>query len=813
MKIRMKLILGFVGILIIMTSVSVVSYSNTTKRDETIALVEHSNKVIKNIEEVYLGLTNAETGFRGYLITGDAEFLEPYNAGLLQYQQALNNLLGLTSDNPEQIENFEKVKIIAEDWQNDWVAPGLTLREKANGAQASDADLQAVIAEGRGKAAMEEMRSEIFNITVGLSSLYDPEALIYLSYITEDIISQESGMYGYIITGEENFLDPYNLGIKKLENHINRLELYLKDDPKRLEMLSLLESDHQIWLLSAEEWIAAKKIIKLHPITVVDISDYISTGGGKLYMDEMRNILDTSIQIEEELLVTRMESDHKTALLGKMVILIGNIAAISIGIIIALIQSGAISKTINELIHAADVIAEKDLPALVAVTAAISNGDLTSRFEVQSERVTVNAKDETGQLAQSFNQMIERLKNTETEISAMVQSLQNLIGQVIENAMSLDSASNQLAEASDQTGTVSNQITQTFQEIASSTQRQTESVTQTATIMDLMTSSINDVSRGAQEQAQAVSDASNITNQISTSIQQVASIADAVTKGSKVAADAAQDGSMIVEKTINGLQRIREKVGVSAVKVQEMGERSNQIGIIVETIEDIASQTNLLALNAAIEAARAGEHGKGFAVVADEVRKLAERSASATKEISELVKVIRSTVEEAVDAMQAGSHEVDTGVSEANQAGVALNRILEASEDVLKQAEQASDASAEMTAAASELVNSMDSVSAVVEENTAATEEMSAASNEVSESIAGIAAISEENSASVEEVSASAEELTAQAEEVAISAQSLRVMSQDLMEAISSFKLSEEDEEESIIENDNEIGFLEDIEA
>ncbi len=368
-------------------------------------------------------------------------------------------------------------------------------------------------------------------------------------------------------------------------------------------------------------------------------------------------------------------------------------------------------------------------------------------------------------------------------------SLRGLIGILAERTEHLMTVSGKLTESARSSGDATKQIAATIQQVAQGISEQSTGITQTSTSVDQMNRAIDGVARGAQAQAAAISQASEVTSHISIAIEQVTNNAQAVTHDSAEAASLSRNGAKTVKETIAGMETIRSKVGLSASKVEEMGTRSEEIGAILETIEDIASQTNLLALNAAIEAARAGEQGKGFAVVADEVRKLAERSSMATKEIAKLIKGIQNTVNEAVGAMRDSASEVEAGVARANSAGIVLDNILVAAESVYKQAEEAGNAAAKVSAAAAELVQSVDSVSAVIEENTAATEQMAANSSELTRSIENIASVSEESSAAIEEVSASTVEVSAQVEEVSISAASLTEMAQQLSQVASRFKL------------------------
>ena len=198
-------------------------------------------------------------------------------------------------------------------------------------------------------------------------------------------------------------------------------------------------------------------------------------------------------------------------------------------------------------------------------------------------------------------------------------------------------------------------------------------------------------------------------------------------EGAQQASKSAQGGAVVVDKTITVMNQIAEKVQESAKTVENLGTRSDQIGAIVGTIEDIADQTNLLALNAAIEAARAGEQGRGFAVVADEVRALAERTTKATKEISEMIKAIQNETKSAVIVMEQGVRQVEAGTDEAARSGEALHDILQQINDVTLQVQQIATAAEQQTATTSEISSNMIQITDVIQQTSQGAHESAAA--------------------------------------------------------------------------------------
>jgi len=354
----------------------------------------------------------------------------------------------------------------------------------------------------------------------------------------------------------------------------------------------------------------------------------------------------------------------------------------------------------------------------------------------------------------------------------------------------LGDISSQLSRAAEQAAQATQEVAQTTSQVAQGTSQQAVSVQEVNRSVDQLSEAIEQIVQGARTQSKSVEEAAALGEKVSTGASEMSDSAMGASAGARQATETAQNGAAMVQRTIEGINRIRSTVQVASTEITKLGERSVEIGKIVSVIDDIAAQTNLLALNAAIEAARAGEQGRGFAVVADEVRKLAERVATATKEIADLINGVQQGVDRSVKAMEEGASEMENGSQQAAEAGLALEEILSAVNQVDSQIEQIAGGAQELRASGGEMVSVIGQVREIVEQNLTASEQMQSTGNEVTQAIATIAGVAQENSAATEQVSASAEEMSAQVEEVSASTHQLAQIAEGLKQQVSKFDLT-----------------------
>ena len=260
-----------------------------------------------------------------------------------------------------------------------------------------------------------------------------------------------------------------------------------------------------------------------------------------------------------------------------------------------------------------------------------------------------------------------------------------------------------------------------------------EVATSAANASHQISSSTEEMATGAHEQAAQANEVSSAVEEMTKTIFETSKNTSAASEASKNAEQSAKEGGKVVEKTISGMDTIADVVKESAQLVHQLGKSSDQIGEIVQVIDDIADQTNLLALNAAIEAARAGEQGRGFAVVADEVRKLAERTTKATKEIAVMIKQIQRDTSTAVESMQHGTSEVEKGKLLAHKAGDSLREIITGANKVTDIIIQVAAASEEQSSAAEHISKNIESISSVTQQSAGGLQQIAQSSEELSD--------------------------------------------------------------------------------
>ncbi|MCB9208253.1 MAG: HAMP domain-containing protein [Ignavibacteriales bacterium] len=289
-------------------------------------------------------------------------------------------------------------------------------------------------------------------------------------------------------------------------------------------------------------------------------------------------------------------------------------------------------------------------------------------------------------------------KNSNDDIGHLFNGFNNSVLQI-------NKTLNQVLEAVHATASAATQISSSTEEMAAGAEEQSSQTTEVATAMEQMAATITETTRNIVKTNDAAKESKNL----------------------------ATNGQVVIESTIKGMKNIESVVKQASDIITKLGDSSEQIGQIVQVINDIADQTNLLALNAAIEAARAGEHGRGFAVVADEVKKLAERTTVATNEIADMVNKIQADSSNAVDAIKKGNDEVSNGMNEAVKAGQSMSEIVKSSDKVLEISSQVAVTSEEQSATVEQISRSVESINAVSQESALGIQQVAGATNDLNQ--------------------------------------------------------------------------------
>jgi methyl-accepting chemotaxis protein len=516
------------------------------------------------------------------------------------------------------------------------------------------------------------------------------EVILTLTKVMSAMQDAETGQRGYVITGDESYLAPYTAGIAIVETHRKHLMDLVEDNPRQEARAETLGTHIADKLTEMEKPLDARRTQDFAAAQTIVIA-----GGGKRAMDNIRAIVDTMTQVEEQLLAERAAASDSAKRNASLTIVFGTGLAILLAGLVGILITRNVAGPLRCLTNAAERITVGDLGATVEM----------------DER-----SDEVGTLGRAFGRMINSLRGmagVADQIAAgdlratlqpqssadvlghalvkMITNLRKQIGGMVEGAAVLGSAASEI--------------------VASTAQ----------------------LASGASESAAAVSETTTTVEEIRQTSQMASQKARTVSDNAQKAVQISQSGRKSTEDAVAGMGRIRTQMEAIGESMMRLSEQTQAIGQIIASVEDLAAQSNLLAVNAAIEAAKAGEQGKGFAVVAQEVKSLAEQSRAATDRVRAILSDIQKATTAAVMATEQGNKAVEAGAKQTEIAGESIQALTGVVSEAAQAATQIAASSQQQLVGMDQVAGAMENIKQASTQNVASARQLETAARNLSD--------------------------------------------------------------------------------
>ncbi len=662
--------------LVLMVAVSTKTSGNLQRMEATSEWVNHTYEVLEETANITTSAVDMETGLRGFLLAGRNEFLEPYEAGREKVFEQLHMLKIKVSDAPPQVARLTDAENILLEWDKNVAKPSILMRREIGDAPNMN-NISANIQEGHGKEIFDKIRQRISGFIsveeallekrkrkfkAGLSNEkingvdaagHTLRVIGKINSLRESTINMEKGFRGFLLSGDENFLQLFHLGNELFSDLVNEISQTVSDNQNQVSKIEEIRQLVETWKTE----IVYPMIMKRREIgnspTMDNMADLVSVGRGKTYFDAFRAKMSDFSAIERDLIQNRSTDNLAISNATMKVFIWATCAAALVGGLTALMIGGRIVSGVQRISSAMSQLAS-------------GNNDVNI--------VGLKQKDEIGEMARALDVFRTSLKNVREEErlkaskeakkqTLVVQSLSKGLSEMAKGnlkikiedafpveyeclrddfnttAVTLEEAITQVTDIADRIDTGSSEIASSSEELAKRTERQAATLEETVAALDELNFSVYAASKNSEN------------------------VKDVVMQ----TRSEAHTGSKIVQDTISAM-----------VKIDESSQRISQT---INIIDDISFQTNLLALNAGVEASRAGEAGRGFAVVASEVRKLALRSADAAMEIKDLISESNQNVSDGVELVGKAGGSITNIVGRVDDISDLISKIAKGASD------------------------------------------------------------------------------------------------------------------------------------